>query len=200
VDPLQTEKRKTPGPPIWHFKLPRVEQLVAADVMVMPPLAPVKPIFEVRNQKAEPRRISLQGAVWNIPALATSSTHVLLSPTLTSQIDLLLPKGAQLKAVHFWARRDVLVFPAEAHQTYFLHLGGQAKTAPGNLSALPDSSRLLYSQKPLQLGSPESDPQGIPRIIATTEDQTRLWLPWIAGVAVAVLGFFAIRLLRDQNS
>lgn len=199
IDPQQTEKRKETGSPAWHFKLPNVEQLVAAEVRVRPPLAPVKPVFEVRNQKAERRRISSQGAVWNIPALSSSSTHVILSPTLTSHIDLVLPEGAQMETVHFWARRDVLVFPAEAHKTYFLHLGGQAKTAPGNLSALPDSSRLLYSQKPLQLGSPESDPQGIPRIIATQEDQTRRWLPWIAGAAVAVLGFFAMRLLRDQK-
>jgi hypothetical protein len=117
---------------------------------------------------------------------------------VTDQLMLTLPEGARLDAVKLLIRREVVLFPAEAGKTYFLHTGGRVKRAPGSLAALPESSRAVYSREPLKLGSGEADPHGLPILIQGAE-RTRPWLAWVAGLAVLILGFFAWRLLRTQE-
>jgi hypothetical protein len=97
--------------------------------------------------------------------------------------------------VKLLVRHDVLLFPAEAGKAYFLHYGGQVKQAPGNLGALPDSSRAVYQRDPLKLGGSEADPQGLPKKIELP-DRTLPWLPWVTGLAVLALGFAAWKLLK----
>ena len=94
-------------------------------------------------------------------------------------------------------RREALLFPAEASKPYYLHFGGRAKQAPGNLGALP-SSRMVYGRNPLKLMPPEADPQGI-GILLVKGEQTRPWLAWVVGLLVLVLGFAAFKLLRSSE-
>jgi len=120
---------------------------------------------------------------------------VSLDPITTDHLHLRLPEGARPESVKLLVRRDVLLFPAEAGASYFLHLGGQVKHAPGNLSALPDSSRALYQRQALKLLAAERDPFGLPRKIELP-DRSLPWLPWAAGLAVIALGFAAWKLLK----
>jgi hypothetical protein len=109
-----------------------------------------------------------------------------------------LPEGARLDSLKLLIRHEVLLFPAEAGKTYFLHVGGRIKQAPGSLAALPDSSRAVYAQEPLRLGPSEADPHGLPLLIEGAE-RTRPWLVWVAGLAVLILGYSAWRLLKPAS-
>jgi hypothetical protein len=200
----RVEKASTAGREAWTLRLDAPQRIVGADVLLKPPVAPVQPVFEglppdkPSAQAAGPSWISSQGLVWNLPALGTRATRVAVGPVVTDRLLLSLPEGARLDTVKLLVRREVLLFPAEAGRTYYLHTGGRVKQAPGSLSALPESSRAVYARKPLQLGAGESDPHGLPILIQGAE-RTRPWLAWVAGLAVAVLGFFAWRLLKAKD-
>jgi len=188
----------------WILALEGPDRIVGAEVALRPPVAPVSPRFSLPPQpgpKGQPEAfgqpVSVSGLVWNLPALGSSATRLSLEPVTTDRLRLHLPEGAQVASVKLLVRRDALLFPAEAGKAYSLHWGGLVKPAPGNLSALPDSSRAVYQQAPRTLGAAEADPEGLPRSVPR-EDPLRRWLPWIAGVAVLGLGALALRLLRER--
>jgi len=185
----------------WRLELPGLERIVGAEVVVKAPVAPVQPHFYLPLKTAQEEGASTylaqSGLVWNLPALDTRASRMTLGPLLTDRLELSLPEGVRLDHVKLLVRRDVLLFPAEAGRVYYLHEGGRVRRAPGNLGTLPDSSGALYARSPLRLGPGEADPQGLPRLIEAGE-RTRPWLPWAAGLAVAVLGLFAWRLFSPK--
>ena len=184
----------------WALKLEAAQRIVGADVVLKPPVAPVQPQFATTAEdhgKTSDSWVSSEGLIWNLPALGTQATRVSLGPVVTDRLVLTLPEGARLDAVKLLIRREVLLFPAEAGRSYFLHTGGRVKQAPGSLAALPESSRAVYSREPLKLGAGEADPQGLPILLQGAE-RTRPWLPWVAGLAVFILGFFAWKLLKTE--
>lgn len=203
-DQLETPRLAAEADGSWTLDLDGPDRIVGAEVALKPPVAPVSPRFSVPPEPApqgQPegyaRAVSDSGLLWNLPALGSSATRVSLEPVTTSRLRLHLPEGAQVASVKLLVRRDALLFPAEAGKAYSLHWGGRVKPAPGNLSALPDSSRALYQQAPLAVGPAEADPTGLPRSVPQ-EDPLRRWLPWIAGAAVLGLGALALRLLRER--
>jgi hypothetical protein len=119
-------------------------------------------------------------------------------PALVKTITVSLPEGATPQSLRVLVRRQTLILPEEAGQAYALHLGGEAKPAPGNLGALP-SLRTLASTAPLVLGPREPDPQGLPRHIGADE-RARPWMPWVAGIAVLMLAAVAWRLLKGPSA
>jgi hypothetical protein len=189
----------------WKLSLDAPDRIIGAEIALAPPVAPISAEFTVPEEPAEASRrerapayrrpVSSAGLLWNLPALQTASNRVSLDPVTTDRLHLRLPDGAQIQSVRLLVRRDVLLFPAEAGNSYFLHYGGQPKRAPGNLSALPDSSRALYQRQALKLASAERDPFGIPKKIVLP-DRSLPWLPWVTGLAVLALAFAAWRLLR----
>lgn len=188
------DARKQPGES-WIVALPGTQRVVALDVVLVPPVAPVTLAIEIPRQPGERvGRSPGSGTVWNLPALDTRATRIALEPVVTDRLRLTLPEGARLDSVKVLIRREVLLFPAEAGKSYVLHVGGGVKQAPGNLGALP-SSRLVYGRAPLSLAAPEPDPEGIAVVIEGGE-RTRPWLPYAVGVVVLVLGFFAFKLLK----
>lgn len=187
----------------WHFELPRSERVVALDVEVEAPCAPVEigvaAMLETaagarRAGEPDQRDLFAKGLVWNLPALSSRAVRVTLEPILARTLRLQAPRGVRLSSVRALVRRQSLLFPAEAGQRYFLHGGGEARKAPGDLDALPPS-RAIYGRDPLRLGSAEPDPEGLPRVVPGGE-RTRPWLPWAVGLVVAALGFAAWRLLK----
>ena len=113
-------------------------------------LAPV--LARIRVPLRDPRQadpdlnagwLPVQGLVWNLPALHSQATRLSLEPVVTDRLELALPEGAQLARMKLLVRRKVLIFPAEAGRPYFLHTGGRSRPAPGQLEALPASSRAL---------------------------------------------------------
>ena len=187
----------------WRLDLPRPDRLVALDVTVEAPCAPVAIRVEAMPLKSdsedpgkggEPRDVSAAGLVWNLPALNTRATRVVFGPVIARTLRLRTPDGVRLVSVRALVRRQSLLFPAEAGQRYFVHAGGEARKAPGDLDALP-ASRAVYGREPLRLGPPEPDPQGLPRLVPGGE-RARPWLPWAVGLVVAALGLAAWRLMR----
>lgn len=188
------------GREIWNVRLDTAQRVVGADLLLKPPVAPVQPHFQILAEGKASRTdssqwVSVEGMVWNLPALDSKATRVALGPVITDHLELSLPQGARLDTLKLLIRHEVLLFPAEAGKAYFLHTGGGVKRAPGSLGALPESSRAVYAQEPLKLGPAEKDPHGIPILIQGAE-RTRPWLPWVAGLAALILGFFAWRLLK----
>ncbi len=189
-----TEARRGGGES-WIVTLPKAERIVALDVVLAPPVAPVHLAVEIPRKPAERDGRALGGGtVWNLPALDTRSTRIALGPVITDRLRLTLPDGAHLDTAKVLIRREVLLFPAEAGKAYTLHAGGGVKQAPGNLGALP-SSRLVYGRAPLALAAPEPDPDGI-AVVVEGGERTRPWLPYVAGLVVLLLGYFAFRLLK----
>lgn len=191
----------------WQVKLGARERVVGLELQMEAPLAPIHPEVSLpsrpgRGEIPEPDyalRTRCEGLVWNLPALESRSSRVSITPVLTDELELGFPEGARPEGVRVLVRRETLLFPAEAGATYFLHLGGEARKAPGDLGALPDSSRALYQRKPLGLGKAEPDPEGASRQVAKVDqaaEKSRPWLPWIAGAVVAVLAVVGARLLR----
>lgn len=188
------DARKEPGES-WIVALPVPERVVALDVVLAPPVAPVTVAVEIPRRPQERAGRSLGGGtVWNLPALDTRATRIALEPVITDRLRLTLPAGARLDSAKVLIRREVLLFPAEAGKSYVLHAGGGVKQAPGDLGALP-SSRLVYGRAPLALAGPEPDPEGI-AVVVEGGERTRPWLPYAVGAVVLVLGFFAFKLLR----
>ncbi len=204
---VEKSERKGVASESWALNLDSSQRIVAADLLLKPPVAPVQPRFMAKVEEpgkthrsaptAYDSWVSSEGLIWNLPALSTKATRVSLGPVVTDRLVLTLPEGTRLETVKVLIRREVLLFPAESGRAYFLHTGGRVKQAPGSLAALPESSRAVYAREPLQLGSGEADPQGLPILIQGAE-RTRLWLPWVAGLAVLILGFFAWKLLKTN--
>ncbi len=199
---LGKEALKLPGE-AWSLSLPDAQRVVAADVLLKAPVAPVHVSLEAEEKDGiYPKRMVLRsigdGTVWNLPALQTSATRVALEPTLADRLRLQLPENTALESVKLLIRHEAMLFPAEASKPYYLHLGGRAKQAPGNLGALPPS-RQVYGRNPLKLMPAEADPQGL-GIILDKGDQTRPWLAWAVGLVVLILGFAAFKLLRGSEN
>lgn len=199
--------RMTPVPgesQAWDLRLEGPDRIVGADITLAPPAAPLAARWStVAPPRPEvPREtetsLSTSGLLWNLPALEARSTRVALGPVTTDHLRLRLPAGAEPTSVRLLVRRDVLIFPAQAGERLWLHLGGKTKPAAGSLEALPQSSREVYGRQPLALGPSEPDPEG-------QEDPGRRpspwkpWLPWIAGAAVLVMAGAALRLLRTES-
>lgn len=192
-----------PGKPrTWRLTLPDTERVVGLDLLLAPPAAPLAPEVRLGSVGGSvggdgpelERAWACPDLVWNLPALGTRSTRLALAPRLTKTILLGLPEGATPQHLRVLVRRQTLLLPVEAGQAYALHLGGEAKAAPGSLGALP-SLRALASVAPLTLGPSEPDPQGLPRRIGADE-RARPWMPWVAGIAVLALAAVAWRLLK----
>lgn len=205
-DEALTPRMESAGADVWRLSLDAPERIIGAEISLKPPVAPLSPHFTIPPAEAKPKdsaatyeqSVSSAGLLWNLPALETSSTRVSLNPVTTDRLHLRLPEGARPESVKLLVRRDVLLFPAEAGKAYFLHFGGQVKRAPGNLEALPDSSRALYQRQALKLSGAEPDPFGIPKKIELP-DRSLPWLPWAAGLVVLALGFAAWSLLRGPQ-
>ncbi|HEX9010899.1 MAG TPA: hypothetical protein VF804_11080 [Holophagaceae bacterium] len=178
----------------WRLTLPQADRIVGLDLMLAPPAAPLHLEAALDDGAFAP----LPEPVWNLPALGSAATRLSLPPTLARRVTLRLPEGARLESAKVRIRHQVLFFPAEAGQAYALHLGGEARPAPGDLGALP-SSRLLLAAEPLALGPEAPDPDGLPQRVGSGE-RARPWMPWLAGAAVLVLGLAAWRLLREGGS
>jgi hypothetical protein len=184
----------------WVLTLPGAGRLVAADLTLAPPAAPVAAqVLALRSDgRGEERAENLgSGVVWNLPALESRATRVALAPSVESKLRVELPEGAELAAATVLVRHSVLLFPSEAGKAYTLHGGGVRKTAPGDLGLLP-SSRLVYTRDPLTLGAPEPDPEGL-AVPVDPGRQTRPWLAWVVGLVVLLLGFAGFRLLRGSG-
>jgi len=187
-----------PGQPrTWRLTLPDTERIVGLDLVLAPPAAPLRPEIRLGEGTGADRGWACGDLVWNLPALGTRASRLALAPALAKTLTLSLPEGATPQQVRVLVRRQTLLVPVEAGQIYALHLGGQAKPAPGSLGALP-SLRALASTTPLALGPAEPDPQGLPRRIGADE-RARPWMPWVAGLALLVLGYAAWRLLRSSG-
>jgi hypothetical protein len=178
----------------WRLALPQADRIVGVDLTLVPPAAPLHVDAALDDGAFAP----VPEPVWNLPALRSSATRLSLPPTLARRVTLRLPEGARPESALIRIRRQVLLFPAEADRAYTLHLGGEARPAPGDLGALP-SSRILLAAEPLALGPEGPDPEGLPRRVASGE-RARPWMPWLAGVAVLVLGLAAWRLMREGGS
>ena len=187
-----------PGRPrTWRLTLPASERVVGLDLLLAPPAAPLRP--EIRLGEAPGAEVARPcgDLVWNLPALQSTATRLALAPAQVKTLTLSLPEGATPRRARLLVRRQTLLFPAEAGQAYALHLGGKAKPAPGSLGALP-SIQALASQAPLSLGPAEPDAQGLPRQEGA-EERARPWMPWVAALALAGLGWAAWRLLRPEE-
>lgn len=201
-DEIVSPRLETVGAREWQLSLDAPDRIIGAEITLTPPVAPITPEFRLPKpvSSSDPgdayeRHLASTGLLWNLPALDTRATRVALEPITADRFRLRLPEGAHPESVKLLVRRDVLLFPAEAGKTYFLHYGGQVRQAPGNLGALPDSSRAVYQREPLKLGGAEADPQGIPKKIVLP-DRTLPWLPWVTGLAVLALGFAVWKLLK----
>lgn len=191
-----------PGRPrTWRLTLSDTERIVGLDLVLAPPAAPLAPEVRV-GEEAGTERVGMEQTwtggdlVWNLPALGTRSSRIPLAPTLARTLTLTLPEGATPQHVRALVRRQTLILPVEAGQAYVLHLGGEAKPAPGSLGALP-SLQVLTSAAPLALGASGPDPQGLPRRVGADE-RARPWMPWVAGVAVLILAAVAWKLLKES--
>ncbi|HEX9082211.1 MAG TPA: hypothetical protein VF768_08025, partial [Holophagaceae bacterium] len=179
-------------PGSWRVSLGAPDRITGLEVVLAPPAAPLR--VEVCPAQGEGGPLA-SALLWNLPALGSRATRVDLPPTLAQDLLLRLPEGAQPVSVKVRLHREALLFPAEKGVAYCLHLGGEAKPAPGDLGALP-SSRLLLAAEPLGLGPEHPDPDGLPRRVDAAA-RSRPWIPWVAGLAILGLGVVAWRLLRE---
>ena len=187
-----------PGRPrTWRVTLPESQRVVGLDLLLAPPVAPLRPEIRFGDGRETEQDWSCHDLVWNLPALETKSSRLALAPVQTSTFTFTLPDGATPLRVRVLVRRQTLIFPAEAGQAYALHLGGTSKPAPGSLGALP-ALRALRATRPLTLGASEPDDQGIPHRQGA-DQRARPWMPWIAGLALLVLGGAAWRLFRSAD-
>ncbi len=204
-DQVVTPRLEPVSAQTWDLRLEGAERIVGADIELAPPVAPITPRWDLvlpptpEVPRESEQFLPSQGLLWNLPALESQSTRVSLGPVTTDRLRLHLPEGATPRSVRLLVRRDVLIFPAQAGEKLWLHLGGQMKRAPGSLEALPQSSRTVYARTPLTLGAAEADPEGVadPR---HQPNPIKTWLPWIAGLAVVVMGGLGFRLLKGSSA
>jgi hypothetical protein len=187
---LTTEAGK---PHTWRLSLPESERIVGLDLLLASPAAPLRPDIRLSEGPEDLRDYYCSDLVWNLPALNTKATRIALAPTQARTLTLTLPEGATPQSARILVRRQTLLFPAEAGQAYGLHLGGEMKPAPGNLGVLP-SIRALATKAPLALGPREPDDQGLPHREGAGQ-RARTWMPWMAGLALLVLGYATWRLM-----
>lgn len=185
-------------PRTWRMTLPDSERVVGLDLLLAPPAAPLRPEIRIGEGTEAERGWSCSDLVWNLPALNTQASRIALVPVQAKTLTISLPEGASPQILRILVRRQTLIFPAEAGKAYVLHLGGEAKSAPGSLGALP-SIRTLAASTPLTLGASESDDQGIPHREGA-DQRARPWMPWVAGLALLILGGVAWRLFRSGES
>jgi hypothetical protein len=184
-----------PGQPrTWRLSLPDTERVVGLDLELEPPAAPLRPGIRLSEDQEELRDYYCNDLIWNLPALHTKSSRIALAPVLARTLTVTLPEDATPQRARLLVRRQTLIFPAEVGQAYALHLGGEKKPAPGSLGALP-SARSLAATAPLTLGTAEPDDQGIPHREGA-DQRARPWMPWVAGLALLLLGAVAWRLFR----
>ena len=187
-----------PGRPrTWRLTLPESQRVVGLDLLLAPPAAPLRPDVRLSEGQEDSRDSYCSDLVWNLPALNTKSSRIALAPVQAKTLTFTLPEGATPLRVRILVRRQTLIFPAEAGQAYALHLGGEAKPAPGSLGALP-AIRTLRANAPISLGTSEPDDLGLPRREGA-DQRARPWMPWIAGLALLVLGGAAWRLFRKDS-
>ena len=187
-----------PGRPrTWRVALPESQRVVGLDLLLAPPVAPLRPEIRLGEGTDAEQDWSCHDLLWNLPALETRSSRLALAPVQTRTLTFTLPDGASPLRVRVLVRRQTLIFPAEAGQAYALHLGGASKPAPGSLGALP-ALRTLRAARPLTLGASEPDDQGIPHRQGA-DQRARPWMPWIAGLALLVLGGVAWRLFSSAK-
>jgi len=184
-------------PRTWRLTLPDSQRVVGLDLLLAPPVAPLRPEIHIGEGPEAETAWSCSDLVWNLPALNTRSSRIALAPVQARTLTFTLPEGATPQRARLLVRRQTLIFPAEAGQAYALHLGGEAKPAPGSLGALP-ALRALTATRPLTLGAAEPDGQGLPRREGA-DQRARPWMPWIAALALLVLGGAAWRLFRNQD-
>ena len=185
-------------PRTWRLALPAVDRLVGLDLVLAPPAAPLRPELSIGENADDCRDWPCRDLVWNLPALNTRASRIAFLPVQAKTLTFSLPEGATPQSARLLVRRQTLLFPGEAGQAYVLHLGSEAKPAPGSLGALPDF-RILASRVPLTLGTPEPDDQGIPHREGP-DQRARPWMPWVAGLALLVLGGATWRLLRQDRN
>lgn len=196
---LEAALRPDPKRPrTWRAELSESERIVGLDLELTPPAAPLQPEIRLGEDAEDFQAGYGADLVWNLPALNTRSSRIALHPTEAKLLTIALPEGATPTRLKVLVRRQTLLFPAEAGQAYALHLGGETKPAPGSLGALP-SIRSLASTTPLALGPREPDDQGIPHREAA-DQRARPWMPWVAGLALLVLGAVAWRLFRQESA
>lgn len=187
-----------PGQPrTWRLTLPDTERVVGLDLLLAPPAAPLRPELRMGEGREGERRWPCSDLVWNLPALSTQARRIAFAPVQARTLAFTLPEGATPQSARLLVRRQTLLFPAEAGQAYALHLGGEAKPVPGSLGALP-SLRSLAAAAPLTLGPREIDDQGLPHRVGA-DQRARPWMPWVAGLALLVLGGAAWRLFRQAE-
>ena len=185
-------------PRTWRLTLPDSERVVGLDLELTPPAAPLRPDIRIGEADDDERGWSCNDLVWNLPALNTRSSRIALAPVQARVLTVGLPEGATPQRMRVLVRRQTLLFPAEAGKAYALHLGGEKKPAPGSLGALPNI-RTLAASVPLTLGAAEPDDQGLPHREGP-DQRARPWMPWVAGLALLVLGFAAWRLMRQVET
>jgi hypothetical protein len=188
-----------PGQPrTWRLSLPETQRIVGLDLVLAPPAAPLRAELRLGEDTGPGTPWACTDLVWNLPALNSRSSRIALAPVLARSLTVTLPEGATPQSARILVRRQTLLFPAEAGQAYALHLGGEAKPAPGNLGALP-SLRTLVNGPALSLGTPVPDDQGLPHR-ERADQRARPWMPWVAGLAVLLLGAVAWRLFQQPES
>ena len=184
-----------------HADLGATHQLIALEVVLRPPTAPVAvsavSIYPDRDGAIHEPVYLGASELWNLPALSTQHSRIAVDRA-TRFVHLNLPSGVQLESATALIRHRRLFFPAEAGAAYFLHGGGLENKAPGSLAALPASSRAFYAGKPLALGPAEPDPQAV-QAAPDAAAKVRRWLPWGAGVLVVLLGFWGLRLFKGPQ-
>ena len=185
-------------PRTWRLTLPDSERVVGLDLELAPPAAPLRPDLRIGEAADDERSWSCSDLVWNLPALNTRSSRIALAPVQARVLTVSLPEGATPQRMRMLVRRQTLLFPAEAGKAYALHLGGEKKPAPGSLGALPNI-RTLAASAPLTLGAAEPDDQGLPHREGP-DQRARPWMPWVAALALLVLGFAAWRLMRQVEN
>ena len=185
-------------PRTWRLTLPDSERVVGLELELTPPAAPLRPDIRIGEADDDERGWSCNDLVWNLPALNTRSSRIALAPVQARVLTVGLPEGATPQRMRVLVRRQTLLFPAEAGKAYALHLGGEKKPAPGSLGALPNI-RTLAASAPLTLGAAEPDDQGLPHREGP-DQRARPWMPWVAGLALLVLGFAAWRLMRQVET
>ena len=187
-----------PAPERWRLRLAATERVVGLEVQLKAPSGPVRPVAVLPpadTVPGEPPRV-LRSAdlAWNLPPRGGRGSRILFDPVLTNRLILALPTGARLESVKVLARDEEILFPVQAGRRYWLHLGGKAKPA-GEPGLLPPS-RLIYGRDPIRMGSPEPDPQGLPRAVPRARKD---WQRWSALGGAAVLALAAAVLLFRQR-
>lgn len=194
------------GARTWRLSVPAGEAVHRLEVRLRPPVAPLaaellEPLPDHDGRPAEPRLVPHGGALWALPAFDSQGTRLeLATPFRNQHLLLRLPEGAEPLRVEAICARVSLAFPTEPDHTYFLHAGGAAKPAPGDLTSLaagfdPDQA------VPRTLGAAQADPHAVvaETVAPSVWERTRRAWPWIIGAVTLLLAGLASRLLRPAT-